>query len=668
MKIFKWCIAICLIWLFNSNVTAAKLFSPDGHLCVTVGVKGGKPYYTLCRDKEIIINPSHLGFILVDGTFNSGFQQVSVSRMTKDETWTQPLGEELYVRNHYNELTLHTQERLGMHRQLNIVFRLYNDGLGFRYEFPRQTNLNKFVIRDEKTEFCFPTDATAWSIPTNTTKYYEALFTASPLSGKDTVSTPVTIQVNDSLYLALHEANLTDYASLNLTPRNQKGSAVKLLSALTPWHNGDKVYATAPFVSPWRTIIVARTPGELVTSRLMLNLNDPCKLTDTSWIEGGRYVGIWWGMHMKDYTWAQGPKHGATTANAKCYIDFAATHHFNSVLVEGWNYGWDGDWTRDGDKFSFTRPYPDYDLNALCRYASSKGVRIIAHNETGGAATNYEHQLDSAYALYHSLGINTVKTGYVNPMLDNKELQHSQYGIRHYRKVIETAAKYHLMIVNHEPAMPTGLQRTYPNLISQEGVRGQEYNAWSPDGGNPPSHLCLLPFTRGLAGPMDFTPGMFNFENRATPGTHPQTTLAKQLAEYVIIYSPVQMAADMIENYANHPALSFIESCPTNWSRTVVPNAEIGKYVTIARKDRDKGNWYIGSITDAAPRDITVPLKYLDANTKYKAVIYEDGPGADYRKNPYPLTNRIEYVTSESVLSLHLAPSGGAAIRIEKIN
>lgn len=659
---------IILIIISSINVQASEVInSPNGKICVTVNMKGGRPYYSLMRNKEKIINPSGLGFILKNGKFYDGFKIIKTERASKDEIWQQPLGEETEVRNHYNEMTLYLQETKGLRRCLNIVFRVFNDGIGFRYCFPKQQNMTSFIITDEKTEYVLPWDAKTWSIPTNHTNYYENIFTASPISKKDTVSTPITMEVNDSLYIVMHEANLTDYASLNLTPISKSDEGVTLTSALTPWQSGDKVYATAPFVTPWRTIIVARKPGELVTSRLMLNLNEPCKIKDTSWIKGGRYVGIWWGMHMKDYTWSQGPQHGATTANTVRYIDFAAKHGFSSVLVEGWNYGWDGDWTKYGDKFSFTRAYPDYDLKYLCDYAKSKGIKIIAHNETGGAAKNYENQLDSAFALYHSLGINTVKTGYVNPKLDGKELQHSQYGIRHYRKVIETAAKYHLMIVNHEPAMPSGLQRTYPNLISQEGICGQEYNAWSPKGGNPPEHVCLIPFTRGLAGPMDFTPGIFNFDNKAMPGTHPQTTLAKQLAEYIIIYSPVQMAADMIENYEYQPGLSFIESCPTNWSRTIVVNAEIGKYVTIARKDRNSDNWYIGSVTNQDARDLTLKLDFLDKDTKYQAVIYEDGPGADYRDNPYPLTIKRIDISSKSAIDLHLAHSGGTAIRIIKI-
>lgn len=657
--------ALMLLGLYAG--AAPTVSSPDGNLILTADVRNGKPQYSLQRGSETVIKPSSLGFVLHDGSFCDCFKLVNVTRDSKDETWEQPWGEVDSVRNNYNELALNLEEKKGLHRKLRIVFRVFNDGIGFRYEFPNQKNMDQFRIMDEVTEFAIPCDAKAWSQPTNGTKYYEALYTCDPISCKDTVSTPMTIEMPGNLFMAIHEANLTDYASLNLTPRSQADGTQVLTAALTPWQNGVKVYAKAPCVTPWRTVTVSDTPGGLITSYIALNLNEPCRFDDVSWIEPGRYVGIWWGMHMKDYTWEQGEKHGATTENTRRYIDFASKHGFKGVLVEGWNYGWDNDWTVNGHEFDFLKPYPDYDLKGLQEYALSKGVRLIAHNETGGAAENYENQLEDAFALYNELGINCVKTGYVNPLLDNRELQHSQYGINHYRKVLETAARHKIMVVNHEPAMPSGLRRTYPNMMAGEGMRGQEYNAWSDDGGNPPYHICILPFTRGLAGPMDFTPGIFNFENKAVPGTHPQTTLAKQLAEYIVIYSPLQMAADMIENYENHPALTFIESCPTNWTKTVVPVAEIGKHVTIARKDRDSENWFIGSVTDETPREISLPLDFLDKDASYKMTVYEDGPGADYKTDPYPLNIRQETVTAQSELKIKLAPGGGSAIRLIKI-
>lgn len=654
-----------------ATALAAKvetLTSPDGRLQLSVTLRGGVPVYSLKRGETTIVSESALGLLLKDGTkLGQQTSGMTATRTSDDYTWTQPWGEEREVRCNYNELAVALKQRGG--RTLTVRFRLFNDGLGFRYEFPRQKGLQDFVIMDELTEFAFPTDAQTWSQPTNGTHYYEALYKRAPLSKKDTISTPFTMEVADpstgsgqALYLAVHEANLTDYASLNVAFNGKQKGAV----ALTPWQNGDKVRVSDTRQSPWRCIVVASKPGDLLTSRLILNLNEPCALADTEWIKPTKYVGIWWCYHMQTHTWAAGPQHGATTEKTKEYIDFAAKHGFGGVLVEGWNEGWDGDWTTTGDKFSFTKAYPDYDLEGLCRYAKERGVRIIAHNETGGAAQNYENQLEEAFSLYERLGINTIKTGYVNDHFYNGELQHSQWGIRHYRKVIETAARHHIMVVNHEGAMPTGIERTYPNLIGTEDMRGQEYNGWSRDGGNPPYHECILPFTRGLGGPMDYTPGIVNMRNRVNPDSHPRTTIAKQLAEYVVLFSPGHMAADMIENYEGNPALSFIETVGTNWERTIVPHAEIGKYVTIAREEVGTGNWFIGSMTDETPRNLDLKLDFLGSG-HYRAYIYEDAPGADGIKNPYPMTTREIDVTSKDTIPLHLAVSGGAAIRIVKM-
>lgn len=652
-----------------ATALAAKvetLASPDGRLTLSVTLRGNLPVYSLKRGETAIVNESALGLLLKDGTrLGQQTTGMTATRTSSDYSWAQPWGEERTVRCNYNELAVNLKQRGG--RTLTVRFRLFNDGLGFRYEFPRQKGLQNFVIMDELTEMSFPTDAPTWSQPTNGVSYYESLYKCAPLSEKDTISTPFTMEVSDDLYLAVHEANLTDYASLNMAVREpRKGDKARLVAALTPWQNGDKVRVSDTRQSPWRCIIVASKPGDLLTSRLILNLNEPCAIADTEWIKPTKYVGIWWCYHMQTHTWAAGPQHGANTEKTKQYIDFAANHGFGGVLVEGWNEGWDGDWTATGDKFSFTKAYPDYDLEGLCRYAKERGVRIIAHNETGGAAQNYENQLEEAFTLYERLGINTIKTGYVNAHFYNGELQHSQWGIRHYRKVIETAARHHIMVVNHEGAMPTGIERTYPNLIGTEDMRGQEYNGWSRDGGNPPYHECILPFTRGLGGPMDYTPGIVNMRNRVNPDSHPRTTIAKQLAEYVVLFSPGHMAADMIENYEGNPALSFIETVGTNWERTIVPHAQIGKYVTIAREEVGTGNWFIGSMTDETPRNLDLRLDFLGTG-KYRAYIYEDGPEANGITNPYPMTTREIDVTAKDVLPLRLAPSGGAAIRIVKL-
>jgi alpha-glucosidase len=638
--------------------------SPDGTITVCIGVKDNKPYYSVSRGTMMIVTPSHLGFQLDGGLLGDNVRMTGKKTASKDETWQQVWGEEDTVRNHYNELTVTFEERVGKKEQMNVQFRVFNDGIGFRYILPHKKG-DKYCIQDELTEITLAHDAKAWSIPTNRTSYFEGLYTCDLLSRKDTVCTPLTIEYEKDLYLAIHEAALEDYASINITPQlSSEGDAertVRLKTALTPWQSGVKVYCEGETKSPWRTIIIAQTPGELMTSRLMLNLNEPSKIEDTSWIEPGRYIGVWWSIHKKQNTWEMGPTHGATTQNVKRYIDFAARHGFSGVLAEGWNQGWGR-----GEKISYLKPYPDFDIEAVCSYALSKGVRFIGHTETWGNAKLLEEQMDEAFAWYQKLGIRAVKTGYVGHLFDGKELPKSQYGIRHYRKVIETAAKYQIMIDNHEPAMPTGIQRTWPNLMTQEGVRGQEYNAWDVKGGNPPAHTVTLPFTRCLAGPTDFTPAIFNF-SEVVKGTHPHSTLAKQLGEFVVIYSPLQMAADAIENYEGQPALTFIESCPTTWSKTLVPHAEIGKYVTVARKQRDGDSWFIGSITNEEARELDLKLDFLDGDKQYRAIIYEDGPGADFETNPYPMTIRQEQVTNASTLKLKLARSGGAAIRISKI-
>ncbi|WP_165021563.1 glycoside hydrolase family 97 protein [Dysgonomonas sp. ZJ279] len=650
---------ILLITSACSSNYSDIISSPDGKIKLQVGLDDGKIYYTVNKENKPILDKSFLGFTLKDSNLNNGFEIKDIKHSTFSETWEQPWGEEISVDNTYNEMAVNIEEKSGLKRKFTIVFRAFNDGIGFRYEFPEQENLKDFVVMNELTEFALTGNHKAWSIPYNT-EFYEGLYKASPVNELDTVCSPLTMETKDGMYLTIHEANLTDYAAMNVYPEDK---TTVLRTYLTPWASGEKVFMTAPHVTPWRTMIIADSPGDLLLSRLMLNLNEPSKIEDTSWITPGRYIGIWWGMHMKEYTWDQGPKHGATTENVIKYIDFAAKHNFAGVLVEGWNKGWE-DW----QSFEFSIPYPDFDIAKITDYAASKNVKLIGHHETGGKTKNYENQMEDAFAFYQKYGVNAVKTGYVGGILDNKEMHSSQYGVRHYRKVIETAAKYQIMIDNHEPVMPTGLQRTYPNLMTQEGVRGQEWDAWSVDGGNPPEHTTIIPFTRGLAGPMDFTPVTFNFNNPVLPNTRVRTTLAKQLALFVVLYSPLQMASDMIENYEKNPEpFQFITSCPTNWSKTVVPNAKIGEYVTIARKDRNSDNWFVGSITNRDSRKLSLPLDFLDKNAKYTAKIYKDGKSANYETNPYPISIEETEVSSNSVLDIDLASSGGTAIMISKM-
>ena len=651
--ISNWCLGV-----MDCNAKNEMVTSPDGAVTVTVGVKDHRPFYTVDYQGRTLVAPSHLGFRLDHEELGANMTMGKVGRSSKDETWTQPWGENETARNHYNELTVDYREHTG--RLMQVVFRVFNDGFGFRYNLPSQDKRKEYCIQDELTEITLAHDAKAWSIQSNHTAYFEGIYTADLLSKKDTVCTPLTIEYEKDLFLAIHEAALEDYASINLTPRSGDDGSVRLLTALTPWRNGVKVYAKGELKSPWRTMIISKTAGGLLTSDLMLNLNEPSRIEDTSWIEPGRYIGIWWSIHKKQNTWEMGPTHGATTENVKRYMDFAARHGFSGVLAEGWNPGWG-----QGEKISYLESYPDFDIEEVCRYGQSKGVRFIGHTETWGNATLLENQMEEAFSWFEKLGIRAVKTGYVGHYFDGKELAKSQYGIRHYRRVIECAAKHHIMIDNHEPAMPTGIQRTWPNLMTQEGVRGQEYNAWDRRGGNPPAHTVTLPFTRGLAGPTDFTPAIFNF-SEIVKGTHPHSTLAKQLGEFVVIYSPLQMAADAIENYEGQPALSFIENCPTTWSKTLVPNGEIGKYITIARKARHGDSWFIGSITNEEARNIDIALDFLDEGATYRAMIYEDGPEADYEQNPYEMTIRQINVVKGDTLHLRLARSGGAAIRIEK--
>ncbi|KAA8486255.1 alpha-glucosidase [Arcticibacter tournemirensis] len=660
MKYFLICFLFVHLIILTSfaDEKPETLRSPNGQIVVTAGLEKGRIYYSVKKGGLAILNKSFLGFRLKEGNFDSGFKILSAERSSSDESWNKPWGEELAVRDNYRQLILCLQESDGLKRKLNVVFRTYNDGFAFRYEFPEQENLKDFIIMDELTEFALAGEHTAWSIPYKT-EFYEGLYKPSAISALDTVCTPLTMETKKGLYLSIHEANLTDYAGMNLFPVNK---TPLLRTFLTPWSTGEKVFVSGVRHSPWRMMIIAQSPSDLLLSRMLLNLNEPSRLGDISWIKPGRYIGIWWGMHMKKHTWEAGPLHGATTENTKKYIDFAAKYGFSGVLVEGWNKGWE-DWK----SFEFTQPYPDFDIAEITSYAAKKNVKLIGHHETGGNTRNYEGQMDTAFAYYQKYGVDAVKTGYVGGMLDGKERHSSQYGVRHYRKVIETAALHKIMIDNHEPVMPTGLQRTFPNLMTQEGVRGQEWDAWSKDGGNPPEHTTIIPFTRGLAGPMDFTPGTFNFTNTALPGTRVHTTLAKQLALFVVLYSPLQMASDMIENYEDKPGFEFITSCPVNWAKTLIPAAKIGEYVTIARKDRTSESWFVGSITNASPRNMVLHLTFLDGNAKYKAKIFRDGKEADYKTNPYPLDIEEMEVTSESILRLHLAPGGGAAMIFTKL-
>ncbi len=665
MRRLKFFVLLLLI-IFCSPISSISqelsTFSPDGKLKATFLLNNGIPYYIITRDADVIIKPSRMGFRLQDkDPLCKNFSLVLSTKSTFDETWTQPWGEVKTIRNHYNELSVQLQQTNSAKQKLNIIFRIFNDGVGFRYHFPEQTQIDSFQIMDELTEFKLMNNNNVWWIPAYSDNRYEYLFTKSQINDIDTVHTPVTMETSDGLYLCIHEANLTDYASMTLF-RSGKNT---LGCDLVPWANGVKVKARAPFYTPWRTIQISDSPGGLITSCLVLNLNEPSKIEDTSWIKAGKYVGIWWGMHLGKYSWSSGRKHGATTENTKRYIDFAARHRFSRVLVEGWNLGWDGNWYENGDQFNFTTPYPDFDIRELAQYASNKNVELIGHHETGAGVANYERQLEEAFAFYDHLGIHTVKTGYVGKRADKTEWHHSQYMVRHYRNVVKTAAKYKIVLDVHEPIKDTGIRRTWPNMMTREGARGQEYNAWSLDGGNPPDYLTIIPFTRMLSGPFDYTPGIFDiYFDDYKPHNRVNHTLAKELATYIVIYSPLQMAADLIENYENQPAFNFITDVPVDWEKTLVIHARIGDYVTIARKDRHHNEWYVGSVTDENPRLLKAKLDFLESGQSYVAEIYADAADANWKDNPLAIEIFKKLVDKHTDILLKLAPGGGQAIRI----
>jgi len=664
-KNIKSAILLCLVLIIGSGCTSLtedsyQVSSPSGNIKVNIKTEKGQLLYNVSSNNEVILADSKLGFEFKGlPSLGDNVKITGTKSNTYNETWEQPWGEKRLIENRYDELVVSVQETGRNKRVFDVVFKVYNDGFGFRYEVPAQEKLDSVVIMDEVTEFKLPTIDKAWWIPAYSETYYESITRFTPVNQMDTVCTPLTIETKAGKYLSIHQANLTDYAAMNI----YCADSTTLTCDLTPWSTGEKVFTKTPFVSPWRMVVVADRPGDLITSYLMLNLNDPCKIEDTSWITPGRYIGIWWGMHMELYSWNNGPKHGATTENTMRYIDFAAKHGFSGVLVEGWNTGWENDWTKEGDKFSFTKSYPDFDIEKITKYGNSKGVKLIGHHETGGATKNYEAQMEDGMKLYQRLGMNAVKTGYVGLRLDGKERHSSQYGVRHFQKVIDNGAKYHIMIDNHEPVIPTGLCRTYPNFMTGEGMRGQEYNAWSADGGNKPDHLTIIPFTRGLAGPMDYTPGIFNFENLVKPNTRVQTTISQQLALYVVLYSPLQMAADLPENYEGKPALKFIESVPVNWDVTKVLDSKIGDFIVTVRKDRDSEEWFLGGLCNENGREISCDLSFLDKNITYTADIYRDGDNADYKTNPTSIIIEKKEVKSDEVLKFKLANAGGVAIR-----
>ena len=568
------------------------------------------------------------------------------------------------MRDRHNELRVRLSEKTPPGRSIDVVFRVFDDGVGFRYEFPAA--LGQVNIAEEITEFAVAQPATAWWIPAFQWNREEYLYNKTRLTEVGIAQTPMTIRTDDGLHIAFHEASLVDYSGMQL----QNEGNGRFRAILTPSSTGAKVSRAAPFPTPWRTMQIADRAGGLVENDLVLNLNEPNRLGDVSWVEPFKYVGVWWAMHLDKESWGPGPKHGANTANVKRYIDFAAQHGFRGVLVEGWNEGWNDDWFANGKDFSFTRSYPDFDIEELARYGRAKGVRLVGHHETAGNIAVYEPQLDAAFDLYERLGIDAVKTGYVADMggiqatgPDGKvrfEWHEGQRMAQHHLKVVTEAAERKIAINPHEPIKDTGLRRTYPNWVAREGARGMEFNAWGQPP-NPPEHEANLVFTRMLAGPMDFTPGILSLEGRNQPIL---STQAKQLALYVVLYSPIQMAADLIENYQqNMRPFQFIKDVPADWSESRVLYGEIGDFVTIVRKDRRSENWYLGAVTDEESRVLEVPLSFLTPGKRYRAQIYRDGPNAHYRTNGKDIVIEERNVTAADMLTVRLAPGGGQAIR-----
>lgn len=658
------------------------LASPGGRITVTVSDDGGQATYAVAYEGKQVIAPSRLGLIFAEHHgFERGLAIVSQTRASRDTTWEQPWGERRLVRDQHNELAVTFRAAQAPERQMTVRLRAFDTGIGFRYELPEQAALaGDLNITEELTQFGVGEQTTMWYTPSDEFNRYEYLTRTAPAGKVDDAHTPATFRNADGIYFSIHEAALVDYAAMSLDQLRPGNFEAKLRG----WSGGPKVKTKAPFHSPWRTIQVAPTAVGLINSDIILNLNEPNKLGDVSWVEPGKYVGIWWAMHIRDRTWGRDGIHGATTQETKRYIDFAAKHGFSGVLVEGWNIGWDGDWYNNGDLFRFTEPMPDFDLAELGRYAQSKGVRLIGHHETSANITNYENQMEAAFDLYEQVGVRQVKTGYVADAGDvvridengirRYEWHDSQFMVRHHLKVVTEAAKRRISINAHEPVKDTGLRRTYPNWLAREGARGMEYNAWGTPP-NPPEHEAMLAFTRMLAGPMDFTPGIFDLHPnarpplredmpRGDPSNRPETTLAKQLALYVVLYSPVQMAADLPENYEARPeAFQFIKDVEADWEESIALAGEIGDYVAFARQGRKSKEWFLGAVTDENPRDLSLPLSFLDKGRRYRAQIYRDGPDADWKTNPYAMVIEKKVVTGGDIFAVRLAPGGGFAVR-----
>ena len=713
---------LVLLLLLPATVSARveTVYSPDRNIAVNFEVKDGIPIYNVLFNGKEVIRDSRLGLELVsvkgNGEFNNfdnkqvvnqnsmldGFTQLTARYSSFDETWQPVWGEESNIRNHYNEMavTLH-QDELGRH--IIVRFRVYDDGVGLRYEFPQQPNLTYFVIKEEHTQFAMPGDITAWWIAGDydTQEYQYTCSRLSEIRGllpgtitpnasqeqfSDTgVQTSLQLKTDDGIFINLHEAALVDYPCMHL---NLDDKNMVFESWLTPDAQGNKGYMQTPCQTPWRTIMIVDDARKILASRLILNLNEPCKIKDTSWIKPVKYMGVWWELITSKNTWnytdqlpsvklgqtdysklKPNGKHGACNENVKRYIDFAAANGFDQLLIEGWNEGWE-DWFGNSKDyvFDFVTPYPDFDIKMLNDYAHSKGMRLMMHHETSSSARNYERHLEAAYQLMNKYDYNSVKSGYVGNIIPRGEHHYGQWMVNHYQYCVELAAKHHIMVNAHEAVRPTGLCRTWPNLIGNESALGTEYQAFA---GTQPGHTAILPFTRLQGGPMDYTPGIFEMDiAKISPekDTHVLSTICGQLALYVTMYSPLQMAADLPENYARFmDAFQFIKDVPVDWQQSVYLEAAPMEYVTIARKDKNSDAWYMGSVTGKKPHDSVIKLDFLDKDRKYEATIYADAKDADYKTNPQAYVITKKKVTAKTTLKLHSASGGGFAVSIKPL-
>jgi len=723
MKMRNLVLVLLLVALMIPGRMSARVetvYSPNREIAVQVDVKDGVPVYQVSFKGKEVIRESRLGLELASVKSNSdfnnfdnkqsvdqnslcdGFRLLSAKYDSFDETWQPVWGEESSIRNHYNEMEVSLLQE-SLNRYIIVRFRVYDDGVGFRYEFPQQENLTYFVIKEEHTQFAMPGDLTAWWIAGDyDTQEYE--FTRSRLSEIRTllpgtitpnasqeqfsptgVQTSLQLKTDDGIYMNLHEAALVDYPCMHL---NLDDKNMVFESWLTPDALGNKGYMQTPCHTPWRTIMIVDDARKVLASRLILNLNEPCKIEDTSWIKPVKYMGVWWELITGKNTWnytdqlpsvklgetdyaklQPNGRHGASNENVKRYIDFAAANGFDQLLIEGWNEGWE-DWFGNSKDyvFDFVTPYPDFDIKMLNDYAHSKGMRLMMHHETSSSVRNYERHLEAAYQLMEKYGYNSVKTGYVGNIIPRGEHHYGQWMVNHYQYCVELAAKHHIMVNAHEAVRPTGLCRTWPNLIGNESALGTEYQSFA---GTQPGHTAILPFTRLQGGPMDYTPGLVEMDiAKFSPekNTHVLSTICGQLALYVTLYSPLQMAADLPENYARFmDAFQFIKDVPVDWERSVYLEAEPMEYVTIARKDKHSDEWYVGCVTGKMAHDSNFKLDFLDAGRKYEATIYADGKNADYRNNPQAYVITKKKVTAKTALKLHSAAGGGFAISIKPL-